>query len=85
MKNDPLTKIKWAGPNTPVIIVKRNDARLYLTKKEALDITRELRKFVMHYSKDFEEPRLSQEEDFDYDDVAAAAWEEFNNENKKEI
>lgn len=50
---EKLTKIKWISGNTPVIIVNRNDARLYLTKQELLDLKAEITDFINYYNDDF--------------------------------
>ena len=48
-----LTTIKWAGPNTILIEIERNDARLYLTKNEALDLIDAVTMFRDAYPEDF--------------------------------
>lgn len=50
---EKLTHIKWIGPNDPMIIIKRNDARLYLTKKELFELQNEIKDFIDFYKEDF--------------------------------
>lgn len=50
--------VKWIGPNDPMIRIVRNDARLYLTKRELLELRQEIKEFINFYSEDFSEDRI---------------------------
>lgn len=58
-----LTTIKWASANTVIIEIERNDARLYLTKREALDLIDAVKMFKAAYSENFAPDRI------DYEDI----------------
>jgi hypothetical protein len=45
--------IKWAGPNTPFIRMADNDHRLYLTKRELVELMQEIQAFTTYYKDDF--------------------------------
>jgi hypothetical protein len=53
--------VKWIGPNDPMIRVARNDARLYLTKRELLDLRNEITEFLKYYPDDFSAGRIDDE------------------------
>lgn len=59
-----LTTIKWASGNTVMIEIERNDARLYLTKREALDLITAVNMFKAAYPKDFAAERI------DFEDIS---------------
>lgn len=65
-------RVKWAGPNTPVIILDRNDARLYLTKIELKDLHELLGEFLEAYDEDFTPTTIMRDdttiEDIDWTD-----------------
>lgn len=48
-----LTHVKWIGPNDPVVMITRNDARLYLTKRELVSLQEEIADFLAFYPDDF--------------------------------
>ena len=50
--------VKWIGPNDPMIIVTRNDARLYLTKRELVALMHEIESFTHYYREDFTEEKI---------------------------
>lgn len=54
----PKTHVKWVGPNDPMITVYRNDARLYLTKRELLDLRDRITGFIEYYKNDFSDERV---------------------------
>lgn len=58
-----LTTIKWASGNTVMIEIERNDSRLYLTKREALDLIAAVNMFKAAYPEDFAPGRI------DYEDI----------------
>lgn len=72
---DEKTKVKWIGPNDPMIRIVRNDARLYLTKRELYELRDEIDDFISYYRENFTKERIDIEtlpEDvsvwaFDYD------------------
>lgn len=53
--------VKWIGPNEPMIRLARNDARLYLNKRELLALRDEIDEFAKYYSEDFSESRIDVE------------------------
>ena len=64
-----LTKVKWVSSNFPMVIVNRNDSRLYLTKRELVELKTEIEDFIAFYADDFEEPNIDYgiyEEEFDF-------------------
>ncbi len=67
-----LTHVKWIGPNDPIVIVNRNNARLYLTKRELMHLAKEINEFVTYYKEDFSEGRIDVEtppEDFSWNNA----------------
>jgi hypothetical protein len=58
MSSEKLTHVKWIGPNDPMIRIIRNDARLYLTKRELVSLMNEINGFTAYYHKDFTEERI---------------------------
>jgi hypothetical protein len=56
-----LTHVRWVGPNDPTIRIIRNDARLYLTKRELVDLMKEIEEFVNYYREDFTSDRIDNE------------------------
>lgn len=50
--------VKWIGPNDPMIIITRNDARLYLTKRELVALMHEIESFTHYYREDFTEEKI---------------------------
>jgi hypothetical protein len=59
--------IKWIGPNDPMVRLGRNDARLYLTKRELFELGKEIKGFINFYPGDFSDTRIDIEtpaEDF---------------------
>ena len=50
--------IKWAGPNTPVIKLNRNDTRLVLNKRELVELRDEINAFMKYYAKDFKKHNI---------------------------
>ena len=63
---DGLTRIKWAGPNTVMIEIQRNDARLYITKKEALSLIEAVSVFKEAYPENFTPERIDMDDFNDY-------------------
>lgn len=61
-------RIKWAGPNTPVIMLDRNDARLYPTKVELKDLHELLGEFLEAYPEDFT-PTTIVHDDTEFEDI----------------
>lgn len=62
-------KVKWASANTAVILVNRDDYRLYLTKSELAELGKEINEFINYYSDDFSENRIDYVDNLDdYDD-----------------
>ena len=59
-----LTHVKWISSNLPVIILNRNDNRLYVTKLELKELRDEIDKFITYYKEDFEETNINYD-DFD--------------------
>ncbi len=51
-------QIKWAGTNTPVIKLSRNDTQLVLNKRELLELRDEINAFMKFYAKDFKKPNI---------------------------
>ena len=56
-------RVKWAGPNTPVVIVDRNDQRLYITKAELVAMVEEIQDFIDYYQSDFSSGRINNTDD----------------------
>jgi hypothetical protein len=50
--------VKWAGPNTPVVRLDRNNDRLYLNKRELVDLRDEINHFLKFYHDDFKKPNI---------------------------
>jgi hypothetical protein len=50
---DKLIRIKWASANTPYLECTRTDERIYLTKRELIDLLREAGEFVEYYLDNF--------------------------------
>jgi hypothetical protein len=62
-------RVKWASANTPVILVNRDDSRLYLTKTELAELGKKINDFINYYSDDFSEKRIDYIDSYDdYDD-----------------
>jgi len=59
-----LTHVKWISSNLPVIIINRNDSRLYLTKLELYELRDEIDEFITYYPESFVEPNIN--------------WDDFN-------
>lgn len=57
-----LIRIKWAGPNTPVIELNRNDDRLYPTKREMVAIMHGIKEFMEQYPDSFLEGAIDYED-----------------------
>ena len=53
-----LTHVKWIGPNDPMICILRNNARLYITKRELVELAREIDSFVGFYPDQFSGEQL---------------------------
>lgn len=54
MKNEKSRiRVKWAGPNTPYIRTEADDRRLYLNKRELVNLMHEIKSFIDFYNKDF--------------------------------
>ncbi len=67
--------VKWIGPNDPMIRIARNDARLYLTKRELADLAKEIESFIHYYKDDFSVGRIDLETPpEDYEEVSRN-WE----------
>jgi hypothetical protein len=66
---DKLIRIKWAGPNTPYINIERDDERIYITKREMLDLLVELKGFVEFYKESFVEPSLDYNDELSEDEL----------------
>lgn len=65
--NGGSSQVKWIGPNDPMIRIVRNDARLYITKRELVGLMHEIESFIHYYHDDFTEERIDIEtplEDF---------------------
>lgn len=54
-----LTHVKWISSNLPVIMLNRNDNRLYVTKLELKELRNEIDEFIAYYKEDFEEPNVN--------------------------
>lgn len=50
--------IKWAGPNTPYIRFCNSDKRIYLSKRELVELAAEIDSFTDYYKEDFTEDRI---------------------------
>lgn len=61
MALEKLTSVKWIGPNEPMILINRNDTRLYITKRELVSLMNEINGFTAYYHKDFTEDRIDME------------------------
>lgn len=57
-----LVKIKWISGVSPVIIVKRNDARLYINRRELIALKEEINDFINFYSDQFSEDKIDSED-----------------------
>jgi hypothetical protein len=57
--SNKLTHIKWISSNLPVIMLNRNDDRLYVTKLELKELRDEIDEFIIYYKADFEEPNIN--------------------------
>ena len=68
MKPSRNVHVKWISGNTVVIRNTEND-RLYLTKKDLVDLIDEIKEFVEFYSKDFAEDRIGINDDLDSFDI----------------
>lgn len=64
-------RVKWIAGNMPVIVVRRNDARLYITKRELVAIKEEIESFVEYYKDDFTEERIddSPDDNWEWNDL----------------
>lgn len=51
-------QVKWAGSNTPVIKLNRNDTMLVLNKRELLELRDEINAFMKYYAKDFKKHNI---------------------------
>ncbi len=72
---DDRVHVKWIGPNDPMVRIVRNDARLYLTKRELVALMHEIEEFTKYYSEDFSEARINIETPPEDDWVYAKATE----------
>lgn len=63
-----LTHVKWISPNDPIIKIARNDARLYINKRELVDLHRELGEFLAAYADEFTPERIDNKTEFDNSD-----------------
>lgn len=59
--SDRKVHIKWIGPNDPMIRIVRNNARLYITKRELVELMEEIESFVQYYRDDFSDERIDVE------------------------
>lgn len=50
-----ILRIKWAGPNTPLIEIGSSNNIVYTTKRELLSIRDELSEFISYYEDNFKE------------------------------
>lgn len=66
---DKLVRVKWAGANTPYLSIERLDHRIYPTKRELLDLHKELGEFIEYYKESFQEPQLDYQDNVDWDDM----------------
>lgn len=57
-----LIMIKWISGNIITIELKRDNTRLYLTRKEALDLIEAVNMFKEAYPEDFTEDKLNLED-----------------------
>ncbi len=57
--SNKLTHVKWISSNLPVIMLNRNDDRLYVTKLELKELRDEIDEFITYYKADFEEPNIN--------------------------
>ena len=65
---DKLTHVKWIGPHEPMVRILRNNARLYLTKKELVSLKNEITAFIELYGESFTDAQIDLEtppEDYD--------------------
>lgn len=51
-------RVKWAGPNTALLISKQDGQRIYMTKKELIKLKAELNEFTDYYPEDFGPDRI---------------------------
>lgn len=49
---------KWCTVNLPMIIQRRTDDRLYLTKRELVELRDDITEFINYYSAEFSEDQL---------------------------
>lgn len=63
-----LTHVKWISSNLPVIMLNRNDSRLYVTKLELKELRDEIDEFIAYYKEDFEEPNINWDDVDDWAD-----------------
>jgi hypothetical protein len=54
-----LTHVKWIGPNSPQIQIKRNNDKLFLTKSELKDLHDQITKFMEDHPEDFKDPNIN--------------------------
>jgi hypothetical protein len=64
-----LTTIKWVGPNTVMIEIERNSARLYLTKNEAIDLIDAVNMFTEAYPESFSIDTINYTDDWEWPDT----------------
>lgn len=65
-----LTKVTWVSGNTPMIELRKSEVRFSLTKRELLDLQKEIGNFISYYETDFTESRIGYEdlpEDISFD------------------
>ena len=61
--SNPLVSVKWMGPNTPIIHLKRNGMQVLMTKKELVALHAEISNFMHYYSSSFTDERINYTDD----------------------
>jgi len=61
--------VKWAGPNTPYIIFCKDGKRIYLSKRELVELADEINSFTHYYKENFTEDRIDLEDITDEDKI----------------
>ena len=58
-----LVSVKWMGPNTPIIALKRNDLRVSMTKGELKALHSEIGNFIDYYKENFSDSRIDNKDE----------------------
>lgn len=56
-------KIRWVGPNSPIIISNVDNRELRLSKQELSDLAEECNEFISWYRSEFTEDRIHYKDD----------------------